>query len=48
MGRKKGGSWKNFKKTERVFARLAKTLKPVVKPIRKALVKKAVSKINRM
>lgn len=48
MGRKKTNHWKNFKKAEKVFSRLAKTLKPVVKPIRKALVRKAVSKINSM
>jgi len=48
MGRKKSGSWKDFKKVERVFGRLAKTIRPVSKPILKALTKKAVGRIGRM
>ena len=46
--RKKSGSWKDFKKTERVLGRLSKSIRPVTKPIFKALTKVAVKKIRKM
>jgi hypothetical protein len=47
MGRKKKtGSWKDFKKVERVLGRLSKSMRPVTKPILRALTQKAVGKIG--
>jgi hypothetical protein len=41
-------NYTKMKRTEKVLHRLAKTLKPVVKPIRRALVGAAVRRINTM
>jgi hypothetical protein len=49
MGKKRGPTgYKKMKRTEKVLGRLAKTLKPIVKPLRKALVGAAVGRVNRL